>query len=115
VIGHLARAGVLAPAPASPDRAVGHITGGWDSRAAAACQASVQEAERVRWSQYRAVWRYVEGQQCRRRALLSYFGDPSVAASARASAGGSAGACCDVCESPSAQGAADGIAALAPA
>ena len=33
VIGHLARAGVLAPAPAPPDRAVGQITGGWDRRA----------------------------------------------------------------------------------
>jgi ATP-dependent DNA helicase RecQ len=45
----------------------------------------------VRWSQYRAVWGYVEGDGCRRRALLDHFGD------------GSAGtpdqgvACCDVC------------------
>jgi ATP-dependent DNA helicase RecQ len=37
IIGHLARAGVLAPAPAPPDRAAGRITGGWDRRAAALC------------------------------------------------------------------------------
>jgi ATP-dependent DNA helicase RecQ len=91
VLGHLARAGVLTPAPAPPDRAVGQITGGWDRSAAARCVASAREAERVRWSQYRAVWSYVEGDGCRRRALLDHFGD------------GSAGAprdgvpCCDVC------------------
>ena len=34
VLGHLTRAGVLDPAPAPPDRAVGRITGGWDRRAA---------------------------------------------------------------------------------
>jgi ATP-dependent DNA helicase RecQ len=91
VLGHLARAGVLTPAPAPPDRAVGQLTGGWDRRAAAQCVASSREAERVRWSQYRAVWAYVEGDDCRRRALLDHFGD------------GSGGApddgvlCCDVC------------------
>jgi ATP-dependent DNA helicase RecQ len=91
VLGHLARAGVLTPAPAPPDRAVGQITGGWDRRAAALCVSSAREAERVRWSQYRAVWGYVEDGGCRRRALLDHFGD------------GSAGTpfdgvpCCDVC------------------
>jgi ATP-dependent DNA helicase RecQ len=89
VIGHLARAGVLAPAPAPPDRAAGQITGGWDRRAAATCLASAGEAERVRWSQYRSVWGYVEGAGCRRRALLAHFGDPS--------AGAPQVACCDVC------------------
>ncbi|HWE15517.1 MAG TPA: ATP-dependent DNA helicase RecQ [Solirubrobacteraceae bacterium] len=90
VVGHLARAGVLAPSPAPPDRAAGAITGGWDRRAAAACLASAQEAERVRWAQYRSVWAYVEGDGCRRRALLEYFGD-------RSAVGGD-GACCDVCD-----------------
>jgi ATP-dependent DNA helicase RecQ len=91
LLGHLARAGVLTPAPAPPDRAVGQITGGWDRRAAAWCVSSAREAERVRWSQYRSVWGYVEGNACRRRALLDHFGD------------GAAGAplpgvpCCDVC------------------
>ncbi len=90
VIGHLARAGVLAPAPAAADRAAGQITGGWDRRAAAVCLASAREAERVRWSQYRSIWGYVEGHGCRRRALLSHFGD--------ASGGAPEVACCDVCE-----------------
>jgi ATP-dependent DNA helicase RecQ len=92
LLGQLARAGVLTPAPAPPDRAVGQITGGWDRHTAALCVAAAREAERVRWSQYRAVWGYVEGDGCRRRALLDHFGD------------GSAGTpdegvlCCDVCE-----------------
>jgi ATP-dependent DNA helicase RecQ len=90
VIGHLARAGVLAPLPAPPDRAVGQITGGWDRRAAALCISSSREAERVRWAQYRAMWEYVEGDSCRRDTLLRYFGD--------AAAGAAAGPCCDVCE-----------------
>jgi ATP-dependent DNA helicase RecQ len=114
VIGHLARAGVLAPAPAPPDRAVGQITGGWDGRAAAACLESAREAERVRWSQYRAVWRYVEGRECRRRALLSYFGDPSARAPSGPVPGVSTGACCDVCESGAAHRAAGGCPTLAP-
>ena len=91
VLGHLARAGVLTPAPAPPDRAVGQITGGWDRTAAALCVASAREAERVRWSQYRAVWGYVEGDNCRRRALLDHFGDAS------ASAPHDGVECCDVC------------------
>jgi ATP-dependent DNA helicase RecQ len=88
-IGHLARAGVLAPTPAPPDRAAGRITGGWDRRAAALCLSSAREAERVRWAQYRAMWAYVEGARCRRRTLLEHFGDHSTAVSEVA--------CCDVC------------------
>ena len=90
VMGHLTRAGVLTPAPAPPDRAVGQLTGGWNRTAAALCMSSAREAERVRWAQYRAMWEYVEGSGCRRRTLLSYFGD--------ASAGAPTVACCDVCE-----------------
>jgi ATP-dependent DNA helicase RecQ len=90
LVGHLARAGVLAPAPAPPDRAVGRLTGGWDRRAAGLCLSSAREAERVRWAQYRSVWAYVEGDECRRRALLSHFGDPS--------AGAPEVPCCDVCD-----------------
>jgi ATP-dependent DNA helicase RecQ len=89
VIGHLARAGVLAPSPAPPDRAVGQITGGWDGRAAAFCLSSAREAERIRWNQYRSVWGYVEGDECRRRTMLAHFGDQSAAAPEVA--------CCDVC------------------
>jgi ATP-dependent DNA helicase RecQ len=91
-LGHLARAGVLTPAPAPPDRAVGQITGGWDRRAAAWCVASAREAERVRWNQYRSVWGYVEGGDCRRRALLHHFGDTAAGAPLPGVA------CCDVCE-----------------
>ena len=92
VLGHLARAGVIAPAPAPPDRAVGQITGGWDRRAAAWCVSSAREAERVRWTQYRSVWGYVEGQACRRAALLEHFGDRSAGAPLPGVP------CCDVCD-----------------
>jgi ATP-dependent DNA helicase RecQ len=92
LLGHLARAGVLKPAPAPPDRAVGQITGGWDRRAAAWCVSSAREAERVRWSQYRSVWGYVEGSGCRRRALLDHFGDASEGAPLPGVP------CCDVCD-----------------
>jgi ATP-dependent DNA helicase RecQ len=117
VLGQLARAGVLTPAPAPSDRAVGQITGGWDRHAAAKCVASAREAERVRWSQYRAVWGYVESDGCRRRALLEHFGD----ASAGAPLDGVP--CCDVCAPdlvpppqamPSAARAAGGAVATAP-
>jgi ATP-dependent DNA helicase RecQ len=89
VIGHLARAGMLAPLPAPPDRAAGLITGGWDRRAAAQCMSSAREAERVRWTQYRAVWEYVEGHRCRREAVLAHFGDHSP--------GAPEVDCCDIC------------------
>jgi ATP-dependent DNA helicase RecQ len=90
VLGVLARAGVLVPAPAPPERAVGRLTGGWDRRAAGRCMAMAREAERVRWAQYRSVWGYVEGEGCRRRAMLEHFGDRSTV--------GGAEACCDVCD-----------------
>jgi ATP-dependent DNA helicase RecQ len=77
VIGHLARAGMVAPSPAPPDRAVGRVVGAWDRRTLATCLASAHEAERARWAQYRAVWEYVERSQCRRAALLAHFGDRS--------------------------------------
>jgi ATP-dependent DNA helicase RecQ len=90
VLGVLARAGVIVPAPAPVDRAVGRLAGRWDRGAASRCLAMAREAERVRWSQYRAVWSYVEGDDCRRRTLLAHFGDHS--------AGRADGACCDVCD-----------------
>jgi ATP-dependent DNA helicase RecQ len=89
IVGHLARAGVLAPVPAAPDRTAGRITGGWDRRAAALCMGSAREAERVRWAQYRSVWDYVESSRCRRGTLLAHFGDRSAAALDVE--------CCDVC------------------
>jgi ATP-dependent DNA helicase RecQ len=92
VIGHLTRAGRLAPQPAPAGRAAGLVVSEWDGRALARCLGSARDAERARWSQYRAVWGYVEGSGCRRAALLEHFGDrtrvaPSVA-------------CCDVCSPP---------------
>src|SRR3954447_20459505 len=33
ILGHLARAGVIQPAPSPPDRALGRLTGPWDARA----------------------------------------------------------------------------------
>ncbi|MEO6858605.1 MAG: RecQ family ATP-dependent DNA helicase [Solirubrobacteraceae bacterium] len=94
IVGHLARAGVLAPRPAPPDRAAGRITAGFDRRTAALCMSSAREAEQVRWAQYRAIWQYVEGVRCRRAALLAHFGDRS--------AGAPEVACCDVCAPSSA-------------
>jgi ATP-dependent DNA helicase RecQ len=93
VIGHLTRAGLLAPQPAPAGRAAGLVRSEWDDRALARCLGSAREAERARWSQYRAVWAYVEGAGCRRSALLAHFGDHSRTAPSVA--------CCDVC-SPSA-------------
>jgi ATP-dependent DNA helicase RecQ len=93
VIGHLTRAGLLAPQPAPAGRAAGLVVGEWDSAILARCLGSARDAERARWGQYRAVWGYVEGSGCRRTALLAYFGDHSRAAPSVA--------CCDVC-SPSA-------------
>ncbi|HTX45765.1 MAG TPA: RecQ family ATP-dependent DNA helicase [Solirubrobacteraceae bacterium] len=77
VIGHLARAGFVAPRPAPPDRAAGRILCDWDRRLLGNCVASAREAERIRWNQYRAVWGYVERLACRRRAILAHFGDRS--------------------------------------
>ena len=89
IIGHLARAGVLAPRPAPPDRAAGQITGGFDRRTASICLSSAREAEQVRWAQYRSIWQYVEGSHCRRAALLAHFGDRVK--------GPAPARCCDVC------------------
>ncbi len=92
IVGHLARAGVVHPAPSAPDRASGRLLGVWDRRALLACRSSAGDGVRVRWRQYRAIWAFVEQARCRRAALLRHFGDrtapftdPGVA-------------CCDVCE-----------------
>ena len=89
MIGHLARAGLLAPSPAPPDRAAGAVLGEFDRRVLASCRTSARDAQRVRWAQYRSVWEYVEGDRCRRKTLLAHFGD--------AVASPPAVACCDVC------------------
>jgi len=92
IVGHLARAGLLRPAPSPPDRAVGRIVGAWDRAALLACRASAGDATRVRWQQYRAIWAFVEQRACRRTQLLRHFGD-------RAEPFTDPGVpCCDVCE-----------------
>ncbi|MGA8334383.1 MAG: helicase-related protein, partial [Solirubrobacteraceae bacterium] len=103
VIGHLTRAGLVAPLPAPPDRAAGTVVREWDRRVLASCLGSARDAERARWAQYRSVWAYVEGSGCRRAALLGHFGDRSRAAPSVA--------CCDVC---SPEAAAPAPAAPAP-
>jgi ATP-dependent DNA helicase RecQ len=92
IVGHLARAGLVQPAPSTPDRAVGRVVGSWDRSALALCRSSAGEATRVRWRQYRTVWAFVESDRCRRAAVLRHFGDheaphtdPGVP-------------CCDVCD-----------------
>jgi superfamily II DNA helicase RecQ len=65
------------------------VVGDWDREALARCRQSARDVQRARWSQYRAVWGYVEGDDCRRARLLAHFGDGS-RPSRRES-------CCDVC------------------
>jgi ATP-dependent DNA helicase RecQ len=89
LIGHLTRAGVIAPSPSAPDRVAGRVTGRFDGRAAALCRTSIEEGARSRWRQYREIWAYVEATACRREAILRHFGDP-----ARPEVGAE---CCDVC------------------
>ncbi len=109
VIGHLVRAGLVAPQPAPPDRAAGLVVGHWDRATLARCLGSARDAERARWAQYRSVWGYVEGAGCRRAALLAHFGDRSRVAPSVA--------CCDVCSPPvvDASPADDSRAAASPA
>jgi ATP-dependent DNA helicase RecQ len=90
LVGHLARAGVIEPAPAPPDRVAGRIVSGFDGRATAITRSSIAEAQRIRWQQYRDIWAYAEGEGCRRRAILDHFGDR-----ASATAGEN---CCDRCD-----------------
>jgi ATP-dependent DNA helicase RecQ len=90
IVGHLARAGVVQPAPAPVDVLRGRVLGAFDGRARAACRASVRAAKDARWRQYHAVWAFVEGDRCRRETILRHFGDPAAPAPA--------GPCCDVCD-----------------
>jgi ATP-dependent DNA helicase RecQ len=92
VIGHLARAGVVRPAPSSPDRVRGRIEAPFDARARAACRTSAGEGQRARWRQYRAVWAFVEGTACRRATILRHFGDT------RPPAPEPGVPCCDTCD-----------------
>jgi ATP-dependent DNA helicase RecQ len=96
LLGHLTRAGVIEPTPSPPDRLAGRVRGPFDRRADALCRASVEEGARARWRQYREIWAYVEGDSCRRRAILRHFGDQSEPAVDHSSP--VARGCCDVCD-----------------
>ncbi len=89
VIGHLARTGFIKPNPAPAGKLSGQIVGTWDRLALVKCQSAAREGERARWNQYRAIWAYAEGDKCRRRTLLDYFGDGSAPAPDAH--------CCDIC------------------
>jgi ATP-dependent DNA helicase RecQ len=99
IVGHLARNGVIQPSPSGPDRVAGRLTGAWDAPALARCRTAAQEGTRIRWRQYRSVWAWVEGSQCRREGILRHFGDRATPAPD--------GPCCDVCD--------PGLAPAAPA
>src|SRR3954447_12488807 len=90
VVGHLAQAGIVQPAPAPVDRLRGRIVAPFDGRAQAMCRSLVAEASRGRWRQYRSIWAYVEGDGCRREAILRHFGDRAEPMAT--------GHCCDVCD-----------------
>jgi ATP-dependent DNA helicase RecQ len=90
IVGHLARIGVIQPAPSAPDRVAGRISGEWDATALARCRTAAQEGTKARWRQYRSVWAWVEGDRCRREGILRHFGDRSAPAPE--------GPCCDVCD-----------------
>ncbi len=53
-------------------------------------QTEDSEAKRHRWAQYRAIWGFVDGDTCRREAILRHFGDRAEP--------NAAGRCCDVCD-----------------
>jgi ATP-dependent DNA helicase RecQ len=89
LIGHLQRAGVVQPSPAPPERVAGELVGAFEGRAEALCRASIAEAARVRWRQYREIWAYVESADCRRRTILRHFGDTAEPFPS--------GPCCDAC------------------
>ena len=90
VVGHLARAGVIQPAPSTLDRLRGRVTGAYDERARERAVASAAEGQQARWRRYRTVWSFVEGSSCRRAAVLDHFGDR---VPPRADV-----PCCDVCD-----------------
>ena len=55
-------------------------------------QVESPEAKNHRWRQYREVWGFVEGESCRRAAILRHFGDRAEPVAL--------GRCCDVCDGP---------------
>ena len=50
----------------------------FDGRARSLCRSLAHEARRARWKQYRSVWAFVDGETCRREAILRH-GDRELA------------------------------------
>jgi ATP-dependent DNA helicase RecQ len=90
VVGHLVSGGVVQPAPAPVDRLRGRVLKPLDRAARSAARTSAGEGSRVRWRQYRSIWAFAEGSECRRAAILHHFGDDAAPAPL--------GPCCDVCD-----------------
>ena len=91
LLGHLTRAGVIAPSPSAPDRVAGRRHGPLRRRARRrCCRTSIEEGARARWRQYREIWAYVEEETlpARRRscATSATARQPAVRASAATSA-----------------------------
>src|SRR5439155_5335781 len=82
--------GVIEPAPAPPGRVAGRFLRGFARRADSLCRASIAEAARARWRQYREIWAYVEEGGCRRGRILRHFGDHAEPHPS--------GPCCDACD-----------------
>ncbi len=55
-------------------------------------QTQDEDAKSQKWAQYRAVWGFVDGEGCRRVAILRHFGDRAAPVSE--------GRCCDACDGP---------------
>ena len=90
VLGALARAGVIQPAPSPVNRVRGRLLTAYDGRARTLCRTIAGDAQRARWRQYRAIWGFVEAGRCRRAMVLTHFGDAVAPAPTVA--------CCDVCD-----------------
>jgi ATP-dependent DNA helicase RecQ len=90
VVGHLVSGGVVQPTPAPMDRLRGRVRKPLDRAARSAARTSAGEGSRVRWRQYRSIWAFVEGDECRRAAILRHFGDDAAPAPL--------GPWCDVCD-----------------
>ncbi len=92
IIAALQRAGVVQPAPAPADRVRGRIIAAFDASAKGTVRRAARDAQEARWTQYRTIWAFVEGEGCRRKAILDHFGDPA------APAPDPGVPCCDRCD-----------------
>ena len=89
-LGHLAFAGVLTPVPSASRDMTARLAGELDSAALRKAHSAARNAEQLRWQRYEQVWSFVDGDSCRRLALLKHFGDQTEPTPL--------GRCCDVCD-----------------